>query len=980
MQLNSGSLTEGIPLDVPPGPAQAMPDLTLAYNSGTVSEQHSPQGAAGWVGEGRSMGLGEISWAEHNVTVNNVSPGCQTPCPSSTWQNSWELTDPFGTSTALIPPTTDTATYADDASTYTYCANNLNPKYTCPVQFHTANETYAKVYAYVGPNFAPTNTWSVTPPCWRVYLTNGVMEEFGCTYDSLQWYPVVTSSQIPGGTKYQDWFYPANFLLDLITNPEGDQVHITYQADSPQTVVQNDGTIWYPRDTQLAYVTWDSPDCVNAAQACDPNVNWHPHYRVQFNASNIVTRLTNSPSNCNPGMTGDPHNKLRCDDPLDLSPSGLGAPLLNGTLVLNDAAVQINNTGNGRSYNGADANWNTLRDYQMSYEQSGPSTHVDPVTGLNVSAAGYLDLTALKEVGDDGTTALPATTFGYTSQTEYYEDGTYAPTNGACGPSWNTGGNGGTCDLWSESYDGNSRYLSSISNGQGRSQSITWMNARNNTHGTNANLDTPDWPQACNGHEGMGYPCDEADDQAWSRAVVVLTHDTVTRLTQNGQGGAQTTQPVDSEYGYEYHLTYPLAAQECGDCVAGMYWGDETDRDYLDYYNGRFMGFAWTMVYKPDGSAELHTFYSTEGWGVYNSSQIPNCSSDLPPGTTGCHSSPWWDVHNAGHGLETSVIYYEIQFDTDYIEKIKQITNSYAAACPPSGAGSDWNGELASELDQSGNPMVDCDVQLTQSVTQWLDDTASPMASDTEAYTNYDAYGHATQQTSTVNGGGSSPTTTVSKTQYSPISTLAVPAPSRANSSQEGGWGNGPYNGLYMTDLPTYSDTENGSGAQSACDGAVYDTKGEATQQSQYTACAPAPSGQLLTTTTYDASGNGNAVGATDPDGHAGCTTNNGSATSCTTYDSTTQSLTTSATNTLDRRAARPTARRRAAATGSGQPRRPTRTTRRRRTATTRWAARRAWRCRVRRRGRTRRARATPTGVAARVRRHRASRWIRRSG
>ncbi len=291
---------------------------------------------------------------------------------------------------------------------------------------------------------------------------------------------------------------------------------------------------------------------------------------------------------------------------------------------------------------------------------------------------------------------------------------------------------------------------------------------------------------------------------------------------------------------------------------------------------------------------------------MYNSSQISNCSSDLPPGTTGCQSSPWWDVHNAGHGLETSVIYYEIQLDTAYIEEIKQITNSYAAVCPPSGVGGDGSGngdlarELVSELDQGANPVVDCDVQLTQSVTQARDGSSSA-ASDTEAYNNYDAYGHVTRQTSTVNGGGGSPTTTVSKIQYSPISTLAVPAPSRPSSnppdygSQEGQW----TGGVYMTDLPTYSDTENGSGVQSACDGTAYNGQGEAAQQSQYAACAPAPSGQLLSTTTYDASGNGNAVGTTDPDGHAGCSTNNGSATSCTTYDSTKQSLTTAATNAL---------------------------------------------------------------------------------
>jgi hypothetical protein len=51
------------------------------------------------------------------------------------------------------------------------------------------------------------------------------MEEFGCTPDSLQWYPQRTGSNAGKA-------YIANWLLDLITDRAGNQVHVTYQQDT----------------------------------------------------------------------------------------------------------------------------------------------------------------------------------------------------------------------------------------------------------------------------------------------------------------------------------------------------------------------------------------------------------------------------------------------------------------------------------------------------------------------------------------------------------------------------------------------------------------------------------------------------------------------------------------------------------------------------------------------------------------------------
>jgi RHS repeat-associated protein len=885
--LTAGSLTEGIQLDVPPGPAGAMPNITLAYNSGAVSEQHNPQGAAGWVGEGWSLSLGAISWSEHNV-----APTCSSHCAND-WESQWMLTDPFGTSTELIPPNLAASTYYDDSNNW-WCTTGNSAADTCPIQFHTANESYAKIYAYVGPNYVDGAPDPLA--CFRVYLTNGVMEEFGCTADSIQYYPLQANSM--PGQQLSNVPYPVNYLLDLITNPQGDQVHITYQSD---TETAPDG-LSDRRDTVPSTIEWDSPTCVNATQMCtgssSPNL-WAPHYRVQFVASHhTVAHLTNSPSGCNTDTS------VRCDDPTNVS-GGVSAPLVNGTFVLNDAKVQVYNS----------STWNTVRDYQFSYEQSGPTTQTDPVTGKSISYAGYLDLTQLQEVGDDTSTAYPPTSFTYTSQDEYYEDGSFTPYSTTfCGPSWNTGGNGGTCDLWSQTYAGNDRYLATISNGQGLQESISWELARNNTHGVpggagpnNAN------PLYCNNPSYQAsYPCNSADDQAWSRVVVQQRSDTVNQITQAGQGGTQTTTPVTSTTAYTYTLPYPLVAQECGDCVAGMYWGNQNDGDYLDYYNGHFMGFAQTSVSNPDGSIVNYIFEPTMGWGVYDTSKVTSCISSMPPVNTTCHNSPWWNVANAGHGLETETDYY----DTNGTTLLKKVTNSYTTVCPPSNVSATpqyndggtlfgpWDGNLVSELDHS-NPVADCDVQLSQQVTSAYDGTTNAV-SETDSYT-YDSYGQVNQTQRVTANGASSPTTIYDNTFFIRNDGLTVPTAARSTTNQENAWA-----GVYLIDLPALQvvdDAANGGGNRYSCHYTNYDgqgyhtsqysllTQGNVTEQDTYTGCGTSPnytpSGKLGATATFDSYGN--LLSRTDPDannGDASHTITSGpcaTETTCVTYNPTSE-------------------------------------------------------------------------------------------
>ena len=336
---------------MPSGPGGLTPPIHLSYSSAAVSEQHNVQGAAGWVGEGWSMSLGAITWAEHDVTAD-----CPSTCGEN-WENSWQISDPFGMGADLIPPNNAVSTYYDETTNTYYDGTNYD---NMPAQWHTSAENYAKIISYVGPNTIQTQ--AARPPCFRAWLTNGIMEEFGCTPDALEYYETRT------GDRMTAWY------LDLITDPAGNQIHITYQADT---------TEGFPRDVELSTIEYDSPACHDANTACTGSA-WAPRVQVAFAASHTPARLTGgAPTGCNTGTN------MRCDDPLDFTGSGgTPAPSVQSTYALNDIKVEVSPNGN--------SSWSLIHDYQLSYALSGPNTYNDQNTGKPISTAGLLLLTALQ--------------------------------------------------------------------------------------------------------------------------------------------------------------------------------------------------------------------------------------------------------------------------------------------------------------------------------------------------------------------------------------------------------------------------------------------------------------------------------------------------------------------------------------------------------------------------------------------------------
>jgi RHS repeat-associated protein len=891
IDLGGGALTTAYNIDVPAGPKGFKPPLSLVYNSAGLNEQHNPQGAAPWVGEGWNMTMGSISWSQSNENSKGST---------KVWRDTWQLSDPYGTSAELIPPTTTTATYMEDS------ANPITPS---PVQWHTAPETYAKVFSYVSNLNLPGT--SVHPPCFRVFLTNGIMEEFGCTIDSIQYYPTPS-----GVTPFKE--YVVNWFLDLITEPDGNQIHITYQSDM---VSASKGP--FPSDTVLSTVQWDSPTCYNANTGCTPTGTlgnlWKPLMRVNFAATHNVSHVL--------GGQCAPIGTHRCDDPVSIS-GGMGAPTIQSDFVLNEIEVQVSDDNS--------STWHRLRDYQLAYDQAAPPTITDPITGLQESVAGKFLLTQLSVIGDDNATVMPNTQFTYSRHYQYYEDSQVFPTPATnCGNVWNTG-NGAGCVLWSQSYEGNSYYLASASNGLGMSQTFTWVDNRDNMHGVPSGGQPYD-PFYCTGLQdnngGNTYPCNMADDATWSRISLKQKTNSLIRLTQAGQGGAQTSTPVVGPTIYTYANATGLAAPKCvNDCAQGYSWGNNNDNDYLDFYNGRFMGFSQVGVSNPDGSTETHKFYSTEGWGLYDTSKVTVGACQPPLGY--CLNDAWWDTanqtyypgqSNAKHGREYELDRYAIGGSV----LLQQVLTHYAAICrppwitaptPPVAGYGDWGGNLVAELDP-GNPIGVCDIRTTQVDNKTVDGSVSSSAPDQTTTYSYETgitgscptcFGRVIKQTTTSNDGvNGSPTTIATATSYVWNDSVVANATSAV--------------GHYLISFPSLIDKEDAAGtSRYQCTYNGYDplasgatgqnsglTRGDLTRQDRYTNCGTTPTftptGAITITYGFDNGSGpyGNPWWSNDADAnagnaaHQGCTVNAVAHSACTTFDGYFKALGTAQSNAL---------------------------------------------------------------------------------
>ena len=169
------------------------------------------------------------------------------------------------------------------------------------------------------------------------------------------------------------------------------------------------------------------------------------------------------------------------------------------------------------------------------------------------------------------------------------------------------------------------------------------------------------------------------------------------------------------------------------------------------------MGFAQTNVGLnmglPGGSVEVHKFHTTEGFGLYDPSQV-TCNPIDNNHTCIPQRDPWSDLSNAAHGHE-----YELdRYDSNGSTLLQKVTTTWAADCPahgidvtpPNPTYGNWNGNLVAELDHS-NPVMVCEVHPTQVLHDTYDGTSGTPLRSVVTYT-YDDLGRVASQTTQQGG------------------------------------------------------------------------------------------------------------------------------------------------------------------------------------------------------------------------------------
>lgn len=371
--LNAGALSYGYAFDIPAGPNGIKPDLQLAYTSGAVNETENVQSSASWVGEGWNLALGSISWSQ-----NDSNACCHTQSAGADFNNSWDLTTPDGISGQIVPPDIYDTTNGSFTAT--------------PLQWHSIPESHTKIIEITVNSY----------PCFRLWLPDGTLEEYGCTSDSRQYY-------VDGNGQQSTYRWD----LDLIADTHGNQILVSYNQ-----VKRNKPGTSYPEvvDATMQDVYYDWPSCQSTTTRC---ASGSALVNVHFDTSNKPAYFQGTSSSTCTGWTNTPGND-RCDNPG--SPSGgLTAPEIHTVHVLNDVKVNVRPSSGG--------SFNLLRAYYFWYEQGPGATITDPATGINEGDAGYLDLTQVQQFGTDASdsgpsgTSSPPLSFTYTgAYQERYED------------------------------------------------------------------------------------------------------------------------------------------------------------------------------------------------------------------------------------------------------------------------------------------------------------------------------------------------------------------------------------------------------------------------------------------------------------------------------------------------------------------------------------------------------------------------------
>lgn len=371
--LYTGGVNYSYPIDVPAGPAGVKPNFDLSYNSSGEdgADTMTLRNQAGWVGKGWSLDPG-------SVALNDIGDGTESIYSMSVNGMSFDLV-------RTVP--------------LVQGAVATNPS---DWEWRSTNETFVRVRATVQPYQAGRgiNWWGAwrTRYKWTLWTKDGTRYEFA----EDMWRGFVSCPISVSGLEAYRW------MLSNSVDVHGNVIRYAYTRTS-YTVGDVCPSYGHPQGTvdaeiTLSEVTWGG----------DVTTGNNPRYRAVFTSHERVL------------------NNQAIDTQVPPSPSQMGGPLAQPqqTRILRQISIESN----------PNAAWNVVRQYRLDYAD--PSVSLTPDRSVctarcdsNYLNADYapevpdtsyrkVTLTSITRVGNDGTSVLPETTFGYGGRgTNYYPAG-----------------------------------------------------------------------------------------------------------------------------------------------------------------------------------------------------------------------------------------------------------------------------------------------------------------------------------------------------------------------------------------------------------------------------------------------------------------------------------------------------------------------------------------------------------------------------
>jgi RHS repeat-associated protein len=405
--LYSGDVSFQYAIDVPAGPADLKPNLTLSYSSSATDGKGGTRsrGQSSWVGKGWSLDTGYIALQKlgdnhgnssryYSMVFNGVSFDVVRIGPSPTAPNPPDILNP------------------------THWEWRATDESFARIRVESNGDSYGSASS---PGRGGYNDGSPLPRYkWKVWTKDGTRYDF--EEDAWQGWMTTTLVPDPPNPPYEDcvdaetYFEAYKWYLTRIEDTHGNRVTFNYsrqdgttkyyswaEADGACGNLDVYGTVdWAVYPTS---VTWGENSVAGSAN----------RFKVEFvSTARTMDISEDTPSN---QLGSAPMEKRRLDY----------------IKVLKQVLTQSPDTWAWklvRQYNLTYASGTEPPNQQTLYLLSDESIHVSPY-GSNDYRPNYsyakLTLTGIRQVGNDGTTAIPATTFtyGFNRGTSKYPNGSW---------------------------------------------------------------------------------------------------------------------------------------------------------------------------------------------------------------------------------------------------------------------------------------------------------------------------------------------------------------------------------------------------------------------------------------------------------------------------------------------------------------------------------------------------------------------------